>query len=97
MSADNWATCPVCKDLAEANQQVARDIANQSYGKVSADEYERLKTQAEKIEPHEDTLREDYEIGVGEDGKFSVSYRCLCDICGFQFEYRHKQDVQRPE
>ena len=37
----------------------------------------------------DETLREDYAIGVFEDKSFYISYRCECAECCFAFEFRH--------
>lgn len=86
MSADNWATCPKCKQEVE-------DKAKNAYGKVSESEYLAI------LKAHNDTqsglrqdLREDWEIGIY-DGVFEVSYFASCEKCGFEFSYSHKEKV----
>ena len=39
------------------------------------------------------TLREDYDIGIDEDGEFEISYWASCEECKFQFKFDHKQKV----
>ncbi len=88
MSADNWTTCPNCRQLAETK------VAS-SYGKVSEDEYLAI-LEAKKSIKNEPTLREDYEMWTDEDGKFTVSYSCSCSVCKFHFDYKYSQDVKLP-
>ncbi len=88
MSADNWGICPKCAKKFE--------LAASPYGKIPEDEY------LDWVEEHEDdplepesTLREDYELGIDEGGKFYVIYRGQCQEkgCGFLFEYRHEEQI----
>jgi len=37
------------------------------------------------------TLREDYELGIYEDGTFEVSYHAHCSECEFKFSYKHEE------
>ena len=36
------------------------------------------------------TLREDYELGMGEEGVLKVDYACGCSECGFMFHDEYK-------
>ena len=45
-------------------------------------------------EPVSNTLREDWDIGMLEDGTFSVEYSCMCRVCGFSFDFKHSQVAQ---
>lgn len=95
MSADNWTYCPKCKANIEDRRQQDRKKLEASYGKVSSTKYiESLQALVKsESEPIEETLREDYEIGVyGEE--FSVNYKCRCTVCGFEFSYEYAEDVQ---
>jgi hypothetical protein len=97
MSADNWTTCPRCKAKAEADDKGKIDAAAKAYGKVSAEEYEKLVADARSPAQFDtDTLREDYEIGV-HNGEFSVSYGCSCNVCGFKFSFKHEEKVKVPD
>lgn len=93
MSADAWRFCPKCmKDNLDKNRKQREDLEN-SYGKVPIEEYERLKDKYNtKVEEYE-TLREDYEISTEVDGTFEVSYVCSCSVCGFSFQFNHKEKV----
>lgn len=91
MSANNWTICPKCEAEESKNAKEFSKKVEEAYGKVPVNEY--LKMREQYIEPTLDsTLREDYEVGVWE-GVFEVSYRCYCNICGYSFEYKHKQQL----
>lgn len=91
MSADNWATCPLCKTKAEKDYQLALVKANDAYGKVPVSEYELLKAKVEEPIADDQTLREDYGIGIYE-SEFRVSYSGYCDVC--KFKYAFKREVK---
>lgn len=83
MSADNWTYCPRC-DMLRAKQADERSAElTRGHGEIPPEEYLKL---VEAPLPREETLREDYEIGIHK-GKFSVSYRAGCKVCGFVFEF----------
>ncbi len=68
MSADNWAPCPQCKKNEKPEKS--------KYGKVSEEEYlESIKQPKKELEA---TLREDYSLGINEEGQFSANWLRLC-------------------
>jgi hypothetical protein len=93
MSADNWTFCPRCREKHEKEWVEKVSIIEDLYGKIPAEEFiskrEDLKTKPEL----ELTFREDYEIGLGKDGKFSISYGGFCQICKFHFDYSYSKQV----
>lgn len=94
MGADNWAICPRCKKKAEADYADAVRAAGEAYGKVSAEEYVRMVAALPQEEPDLiPTLREDYELGTSEDGKFYVIYSGGCNVCGFSHKFRHDEQL----
>jgi len=93
MSADNWAICPKCKKSEDAKQEKLRKKATAAYGKVPPDEYLKLLEAANNPQEMRETLREDYQIGVMDDGEFDIEYSAYCDKCGFKFSYKHAEDV----
>lgn len=93
MSASNWSICPRCKITAKAEADARFDAAAKAYGKVPSDEYERLKMLAANPEKIGETLREDWELGMGDDGKFYVTYSCGCQHCDFAYSFRHEQQA----
>ncbi len=92
MSADNWTVCPKC--LAEDERKKAAALADAAaqYGKVSADVYESDMAAARQmqIKELESTFREDYELGIHNDGSFFVSYHGGCRNCDANFEYKYE-------
>lgn len=86
MSADNWTVCPQCKKKAEKDFKDEQKKVNESYGKVSADEY--LAMLPIEIPNVETDLREDYEVGIIK-GVFKVKYKSRCEECGFTYNYSH--------
>jgi ribosomal protein S27AE len=95
MSADNWRICPRCKIRAAEKAAKMYADATAAYGKVDPEMYlEKLKeAQVFGVESPEETLREDYEIYIDEDGEFFVSYRGGCDKCGLVFSFKHEDQV----
>ena len=97
MSADNWAVCPVCWDEEVRRVEFLRATAADAYGKVPVEEFDRLRTEAEKeldSTPFA-TLREDYEVGIFTDGEFYVSYSASCEKCGLTHNFSHSDQVTR--
>lgn len=94
MSADNWTTCPRCEqDKIEAvNKKTAQ--LNDTYGKVSEVEYQRMQKMLENMMSNKvpATLRESYEISIDE-GIFSVTYVASCRVCNFHYAYRYSESV----
>lgn len=87
MSANNWAVCPRCTAEQSRDRKQRIEKARASYGRVTPEEYDKLKREAEEPFVLTQNLREDYELGVDEDGNFSVNYRCHCQQCRFSFSY----------
>lgn len=92
MSADNWAMCPKCKELADHKLEVLEDKVSKAYGQVSSEEYLALVKKIEQPIKLEQTLREDYEIGIL-DEEFYVRYAGACTVCGFRYEYKHDEKL----
>jgi|GEM_PF-4133884 len=95
MSADNWALCPRCKERDIERLRTAVEMVKKSYGKVPEEEYMQMKEDLAKADPGnatDPTLREDYEIGIGKDGMFSITFRASCK-CGFRFTFSFKEKV----
>lgn len=91
MSADNWIRCPRCVHLCKVAQQQAVEDAGKAYGKVPAKEYLRLLDKASESVKIPDNLREDWEIGLEEDGRFVVRYYASCSACGWEYRFRADQ------
>ena len=87
MSADNWTTCPRCKQKTEDK------VKNAAYGMVSESEYQALlKAQNDMQSGRLLPLREDFEVGI-RNGVFEVYYYASCEKCGFEFSFEHKEKV----
>jgi len=84
MSADNWRICPKC-------HKNTVPLIKPEYGVVSEAEY--LEAIKKEPEPEEENLREDWDIGIDEDGSFFVNYSCFCELCGFRFEFEQEVNV----
>ena len=93
MSPNNWRICPKCEKKEADEFQARRKTAQKAYGEVSQDEYLRLMNESRVFPELEQTLRENWQIGVY-DGTFSVGYSCSCDACGFSWKYKYKEDLQ---
>lgn len=92
MPADNWAICPRCKEKKEQAYDDLQDQVATDYGKVPADQYLELVKKAKEPIEFENTLREDYEIGIWE-GKFEIHYCAGCIECGFSHKFKHDKQV----
>lgn len=90
MSASNWNICPNCKKLAIQQRKELERRSENSYGKVSAKDYNDMVRALQKPIELADTLREDYGFSLY-DNKLHVSYYCMCDACSFKFE--HKAEI----
>jgi len=93
MSASNWGVCPKCQATAEAIQESRRKKAEKAYGKVTADEYAQLVADANHKIDTASSLREDYQIGITDDGEFFVIYRGDCQRCDFHHEFKHEKKL----
>jgi len=94
MSADNWTICPKCNKSSLQLEKKEREKIKNSYGKISAEEYLELVRQHKLPKKIEDTLREDYEIGIDENGGFSIHYSCYCEECRFKFEFNYNEIIK---
>jgi uncharacterized protein CbrC (UPF0167 family) len=94
MSADNWAICPQCLDRAKAEAATRFQAAVDAYGNVPAEEYERLRAEAQVPVDEESfrTFREDYEFHGATQGAITADYSGHCDVCnlGADFTYKHE-------
>lgn len=97
MSADNWATCPRCKDSKVNRVEELQKEIEEAYGKVSAEEFMRIngqlaqaKLEADKDDWNDRHFREDYEIYGAEEGTIKVSYSGTCVKCGLSLSFEHE-------
>ena len=88
MSADNWCICPVCKQKTDKANEDRLLLAAEQYGKIPAKQYIAVAKAAAIPKTIEETFREDFDIGIDDEGTFSVSYRGACQDCNAEFTYR---------
>ena len=98
MSADNWTTCPRCKVRSDIGIIASRQMVKDKYGKIPLEEWEEMKRSSDRSSNVmiDSTFREDYQIGMYEDGKFFVIYSGQCSKCNYAFNYRHEEEVNIP-
>lgn len=94
MSADNWTRCPNCTKQAREQKEKHAQVLADAYGKVPREKYLALEKEANdrQLVQFEDTLREDYEIGIW-NGEFTVSYGASCSVCNFKYEYKYEKKI----
>lgn len=63
MSADAWETCPICHNRPEE----CPGGVDHLYGKIPVNNFLKLKGELEQLAA-EETVREDYEIYLSEEG-----------------------------
>lgn len=93
MSADNWATCPVCLKNSGIERDALLLRVCDDYGKVRAEEYLELVRKSKLSIDVDSTLREDYEFYMDSDGTFTARYACKCDECGFRHSFSHTEQT----
>ena len=95
MSADNWAECPRCRAMRLVEIEKRRLNLLKIYGKVPPEQYVTEMTDLNNFrDSHlDETLREDYELGITPQGRFYVSYGGGCDKCGLAFTFKHEEAV----
>ncbi len=93
MSASNWRDCPKCAAKRRAEQEAAEQAAAEAYGKMPRDEWLRLTREAERPRESVCGLREEYGVGVCENGEFYVNYSCLCVECNWSWKFKHEEKV----
>lgn len=93
VSADNWRACLRCAARREAELAAEQVGIDEDYGQVPVDEFDqrRLDLANKRAEPVKETFREDWEIGVFDDGEFFVSYRGGCSVCDLRHEFKHAE------
>jgi len=93
MSADNWRRCPRCLRIALEKKEHLIKKMNAQYGKISIEEFAKLKEEAEQPINLKLTFEEYYELGIFDGPKFNVTYNGSCSVCNFNFEYEHEEKV----
>lgn len=96
MSADNWRICPNCVVKAKAGKLERLDEARQKYGVVPIEEWLKLNQEANHPIHLGHTLREDFQIGITENGLYFHHYQAHCEVCKFSFEHTSEFNVELP-
>ncbi len=93
MSADNWTYCPKCRAEHDTALKKEQKRVADLYGKVDVAAFDAARAALKTLEDAtpEQTLREDYEIGIY-NGVFSINYGAGCE-CGFRYEFKHEVPV----
>lgn len=71
-----------------------RNELDNAYGKVDQKVYEQMKDAIWNVTTPQDTMRVDYEIGVDESGEFSCWFGVSCEDCGYEFDFKHKEQTK---
>lgn len=85
MSADAWGVCPICQNLPEE----WRKGIDYLYGDIPLKEFKVVEEEYNKLKQIE-TVREDYEVGLNNDGTAYVSFLAVCEACGAEWVYSKK-------
>ena len=80
MGADAWERCPICHNRPEEHPDGIACL----YGLIPLEEFEKLREELIDLEAVE-TVREDYEIGLNEDGTAYVQLYFKCQTCGAEW------------
>jgi hypothetical protein len=96
MGADNWGVCPKCMAKALQDKETLKFKIDKSYGKISSQAYIELIAKWNEPIDLKNTLREDYELGVEEDGSFHIDYSCscTCTVCNFKHLFNYNQQLK---
>ena len=96
MSADCWRICPQCKIRHKREREGKDRAVMEAYGKVSGPEWLRMQKEedGDSVPDLAETLREDYEMVIREDGLFYISYSAGCEICGFSHSFEHDEQLK---
>jgi hypothetical protein len=86
MSADNWAICPKCLEIKNAEIADMNRSIDEQYGKISPRDYLRLIKERDDLagEKMQYVFREDYQIYMQNDGELIIRYRGCCVKCGYE-------------
>lgn len=82
MSTDRWSTYPICHNLPDQ----WRNGIDHLYGQLPQKNYLKVVAECKRLS-EECTVREDYEIVLGDDGTVSIVYSGMCDNCGASWEF----------
>lgn len=88
-TGENLAVCPRCwDDLVNRKNKLEQRCVNE-YGKIPKEEYIALVEESRIAVEGQHSLHEKYEIGLAQNGKFEIGYKCTCVSCGYFFNFEH--------
>jgi len=94
MSADNWAVCPNCLEKHNQETTILRKQLEEAYGTMPIDGFYTLKHELDtRPDTIEESLREDYEVGVDGTSVY-VHYSCSCTDCGLSVSRKEDNFIQ---
>ena len=93
MSANNYVVCPACRAKAFKERERSVEHAKAQYGKLSPEDFMNAMALAQKPIQLGSSLREDWEIGMDDDGEFGINYSASCSRCSFKFEFSHEEQA----
>lgn len=99
MSAMRWSPCPQCIAHAREEWLGAERAANHAYGTVPFSEFQQLQRLAgSKLEVMEGVserhnLREDWNLHLNAEGKFSFHYYCHCQECDLTHRLEYSTEI----
>lgn len=97
MGADAYARCPRCWSKNEKARLEIIKMLEEAYAKVTAKEYDRLLSENPVISTDDtETVREDYEQGILNDGTYYVNFRAQCQNkgCDFKHKFEHSEELK---
>ena len=103
MGARNWTICPKCwKDAkdpelqpADKQAEMEADIAafTAKYGEQRGKQYRIIMLSTLEPMESENTMREDWELGIDAEGVFYLKYTAYCTKCSWKYEKRIQEKV----
>ena len=87
MSADSWERCPICHNRPDEYPEGIDHL----YGKIPLEEFLELKDKLDALE-EEETVREDYEVYLSDEGYACVAIYMKCQTCGAEWSF-NKMDI----
>lgn len=93
---ERFEFCPQCAETLNSHHDALIEQVESQYGIVDRQMYlnyvEALDRWVKENEPKE-TMRVKYEVWFL-DYKMNVRVSCMCSVCGFEFDYSEKVDMQ---
>lgn len=92
MSSDRWSTCPKCQEVADHKQKRTQEDIAEARRARNFTLFETLLTQSIQPVQLQETLQQDWEIGIVNTGwkGFEVYFEASCRVCGFKYSFRVK-------